>query len=423
MEPHQIPIYRYDMIAKAAAIQHGQAMTNYATKNNRADIVKTNYLSEGLPPMGMWDEMVLHQSMFKQRYAKKPIELTSIRFEISPSEEEARNWSMEDWQRCLEEFIREIDVISRVDHIGKRKDKTATSVKPTHIANSQYFAGLHRDSKSGIPHLHLVVNRIDMDGNLNDVKFIGERAVMAAKAVNQRHGWKDAMDIRKERIAEITNACMDVLRSMSVFDWNVYADRLRAKGYDIELIRDRTDQAKVHGYRFKFGRTTVKASELGVGRNLTASKIENTFRKLHPQTSIATSLTSVKSRNIAKASETSHSVNATQSEDSLNFRKVVQVDDKRFNIQIPTDAYDAMNSCIEVLENGSASHTDVMNVAMLLFMNYLDAATSMSESCGGGGSPGCGWGRNKDEDDRDWARRCAIQANWLCKPVKRSRRR
>lgn len=64
------------MIAKASAIQHGQAMTNYATKNNRADIVKTNHLSEGLPPMGMWDEMVLHQSMFKQRYAKKPIELT-----------------------------------------------------------------------------------------------------------------------------------------------------------------------------------------------------------------------------------------------------------------------------------------------------------------------------------------------------------
>lgn len=411
------------MIAKAAAIQHGQAMTNYATKNNRADIVKTNHLSEGLPPMGMWDEMVLHQSMFKQKYAKKPIELTSIRFELSPSEEEARKWNIEDWQRCLDEFIHEIDNISKVSHIGKRKGKAATSVKPTNISNSQYFAALHRDSKSGIPHLHLVVNRIDMDGNLNDVKFIGERAVMAAKAVNQRHEWKDAMDIRKERIAEITNACMDVLRSMSSFDWNVYTDRLRAKGYDIELIRDRTDQAKVHGYRFKFGRTTIKASELGVGRNLTVSKIEDTFRKLYPQTSIATSLASVKIRYVAKASEASCSVNAIQPEDLYNFRKVLQVDGKRFNIQIPTDAYDTMNNNIEVSENTSASHTDIMDVAMLLFMNYLDAATSMSESCGGGGSPGCGWGRNKDEDDRDWARRCAIQAKWLCKPMKRNRRR
>ena len=235
------------MIAKALAIQHGQAMTNYATKNNRADIVKTNHLSEGLPPMGMWDEMVLHQSMFKQRYAKKPIELTSIRFELSPSEEEARNWTMEDWRRFLEEFIREMDGISKVNHIGKKKGKAATSVKPTNIANSQYFAALHRDSKSGIPHLHLVVNRIDMDGNLNDVKFIGERAVMAAKAVNQRHSWKDAMEIRQERIAEVTKACMDVLRSMPFFDWDEYADRLKAKGYDIELIRGKTGQGKVHG--------------------------------------------------------------------------------------------------------------------------------------------------------------------------------
>ena len=419
------------MIAKATAIQHGQAMTNYATKNNRADIVKTNHLSDGLPPMGMWDEMVLHQSLFKQKYAKKPIELTSIRFELSPSEEEARNWTMEDWQKCLDEFIHEIDHISKVNHIGKRKGKAAASVKPTNIASSQYFAALHRDSKSGIPHLHLVVNRIDMNGNLNDVKFIGERAVMAAKAVNQHHGWKDAMDIREERIAKITNVCMDVLRSMPVFDWNVYANRLRDKGYDIELVRDKTGQAKVHGYRFTFGRTTIKASELGVGRNLTASKIENTFRKLHPQTSpvgqrpSASPLrpSSLDSRNTAISSGQSRSNDVAQSAIPARFRKIIEVDGERFNIVMPRTAYDMMKNSIEVPENGSASHNDVLNVAMLLFMNFLDAATSMSESCGGGGSPGSGWGRYKDEDDRDWARRCAMQANWLCKPIKRSRRR
>lgn len=421
------------MIAKATAIQHGQAMTNYATKNNRADIVKTNHLSEGLPPMGMWDEMVLHQSMFKQRYAKKPIELTSIRFEISPSEEEARNWTTEDWQRCLDEFIHEIDAISRVDHIGKRKGKTATSVRPTNIANSQYFAAIHRDSKSGIPHLHLVVNRIDMDGNLNDVKFIGERAVMAAKVVNQHHGWKDAMDIRKERIAKITNACLDVLRSMSAFDWNVYADKLRTEGYDIELIRDKTDQAKVHGYRFKFGRSTIKASELGVGRNLTVSKIENTFRRLSPQptpvavgqrpASSVLSATTMDSQNAAVSSGRSRTFNDGKLVLPARLRKIIEVDGERFNIVMPRTAYDTMNSCIEVPENGSASHNDILNVAMLLFMNYLDAATSMSESCGGGGSPGSGWGRDKDEDDRDWARRCARQASSLCKPIKRGMRR
>src|SRR5574344_524238 len=378
------------MIAKASAIQHGQAMTNYATKNNRADIVKTNHLSEGLPPMGMWDEMVLHQSMFKQRYAKKPIELTSIRFELSPSEEEARNWPMEDWRRFLDEFIREMDGISKV-------------------------------------------NRIDMDGNLNDVKFIGERAVMAAKAINQRHGWKDAMDIRQERIAEVTKACMDVLRSMPFFDWDEYADRLRAKGYDIELIRDKNGQGRVHGYRFKFGKTTIKASELGVGRNLTASKIGNTFRKLHPQpTPVAvgqrpspsvSNATTLDSRNTASQGGLSRTSNVAKPDLPAGLRKIIEVDGERFSIVMPRTAYDTMNSCIEVPENGSASHTDILNVAMLLFMNYLDAATSMSESCGGGGSPGSGWGRDKDDDDREWASRCAMQANTLCKPIKRGMKR
>ena len=82
-------------------------------------------------------------------------------------------------------------------------------------------------------------------------------SIVTAKAVNQRHGWKEATEIRQKRIAEVTKACMDVLRSMPFFDWDEYADRLKAKGYDIELIRGKAGQGRVHGYRFKFGRTTT----------------------------------------------------------------------------------------------------------------------------------------------------------------------
>ena len=45
------------MIATARPIAHGQAMTNYATKDFRADIVKVNLLTEDLPPIGMWDDL------------------------------------------------------------------------------------------------------------------------------------------------------------------------------------------------------------------------------------------------------------------------------------------------------------------------------------------------------------------------------
>ena len=77
-----------------------------------------------------------------------------------------------------------------------------------------------------------------------------------------------------------------------------------------------------------------------------------------------------------------------------------------------------MDEAIEVPDE-SVRHDDILKVAMLLFMGYVDAATSVSESCGGGGGTSSGWGKDKDEDDRDGARRCAQHANWLCKPIRK----
>ena len=62
-------------------------------------------------------------------------------------------------------------------------------------------------------------------------------------------------------------------------------------------------------------------------------------------------------------------------------------------------------------------------VRMTLFAGYIDAATSMSESCGGGGgsSPESGWGNKNDEDERMFARRCLKMAHSMCKPKQRQR--
>ena len=78
---------------------------------------------------------------------------------------------------------------------------------------------------------------------------------------------------------------------------------------------------------------------------------------------------------------------------------------------------------IVVPENSDATHEDILKVAMLLFLNYVDAATAMSESYGGGGGTGTGWGKKDDEDELEWARRCAMKANWLCKPIVRKWKR
>ena len=64
-----------------------------------------------------------------------------------------------------------------------------------------------------------------------------------------------------------------------------------------------------------------------------------------------------------------------------------------------------------------------IKVAILLFAGYVDGATSIAESCGGGGSPGGGWGRDKVEDEDARARRAAHKASWLCKPMGRTYKR
>ena len=407
------------MIATARPIAHGQAMTNYATKDFRADIVKVNLLTEDLPPMGMWDEMVLHMNRFKQKFARKPIDKTSIRIEVSPSMNESDGWTLDDWRRFTEEFVNELDQVTKTPD-GKHKNLARTNIK-----NSQYFAALHYDAKSGIPHLHLVVNRIDKDGNINDCHFIGERAVAAAQAINLCHGWKDPMEIREEHLQQITDDCMDILKSLPRFDWPDYVSLLTKRGYKVKMQRDKENVVK--GYSIKMGNSSYKSSDLGTGRNLMPTKIEDTWRKLHPvQKPMAVQapnpLDSKKPVTDRPSTAQASSSQAKPIVTSNAYRQVFLIDGKQVQLSVPERVYKELDSNIEVPENGNATHGDILKVAMLLFMNYVDAATAMSESYGGGGDAGTGWGKDRDEDELEWARRCTKMANWLCKPIVRSKK-
>ena len=71
------------------------------------------------------------------------------------------------------------------------------------------------------------------------------------------------------------------LRKLDEWSWDGYKERLAAKGYDLYLRKDKKDV--IRGYVLCKGNTRFKASELGKGRNLTASRIWQTWEKLHPE--------------------------------------------------------------------------------------------------------------------------------------------
>ena len=409
------------MIAKGQSISHGSAMTNYATKHNRADIVLTRNFDEGLTPLAMWGAMETIHQKYAPKFRRKPVEKPTLRMEVSPSLEETKGWTLNDWYdyalRFLDEFKKEVQT----------KDGKKKGAGKFNLDRAQIFACLHFDAKSGIPHLHILINRIDLDGNLMNDSFVGESATKAAHAINVERGWELPEDIHDAHLKEITDACYYILHGMARYDWDTYKHGLESRGYKVKEQRDK--QGVLHGYTILRGNSRFKSSILGKGRDLTASKLEATWRKLHPvaqsvvkpSSTVGTSQTSERKPFTEHTSER-HSVAQTRPEAPSVFRKIMSVDDEKYSITMPLEAYKAMKDAIEV-PDASVPFENVLNVAMLLFMNYVDAATTVSESCGGGGSTPSNWGKDKDEDEREWARRCAQHANWLCKPMSRSVRK
>lgn len=63
-----------------------------------------------------------------------------------------------------------------------------------------------------------------------------------------------------------------------------------------------------------------------------------------------------------------------------------------------------------------AEHAEqIVSVSVALFLGYLDEATQFAHSVGGGGGNTGGWGREKDEDEWDFMRRCFGKARQMLK--------
>jgi hypothetical protein len=347
----------------------------------------------------------------KDKGNRKPIERKALRFEISPTIEESKGWTMQDWRQLAEDFI---TVLDRIDYRPKNKD---VKLKHTNIKNSQYVVSLHLDSKSGIPHLHIVANRIDNMGNTNDAHYIGERAAHAANILNEKYGWVQSMQRREENIKQISDDCLTALKEMPHFDWNTYCRMLRNKGYNIQLKKDSI--GKVCGYTIRKGNSIYKSSLLSNSRNLMPSKIEDTWRKLHQS-----SRREQESKMVYKAESKTESTSMTSTENSkssLVYHYSILTDNHLYEVNISNHIQDIFSN--EFVTSDDLDIPNLTKVAALLFAEYIDAATSIASSGGGGGSPGSGWGKDKDEDERNWALRCARMAKWLCKPMSRGRKR
>ncbi len=396
------------MIAKAKSIAHGSISIDYITRLGEAEIIALNHLPSEVEPSAWYYHMMLHQQLSHCLACGRPLKNSIIRIEISPSREESVNFTQIDWEQLV------IDTLKAMDAINLSRKGGRKTVGRTNLSNSQYIATLHRDSKSGILHLHIDINRVDMDGNSNDDSFIGKRAVMAANEVARQRGWSQAAAKSAQNKQNITMVCYNVLRNMRSFSWVAYQSALESKGYDVQLKRDSKNE--VRGYSIRMGNSIYKASDLGKGRNLTASRIEATWRRLHKEASYTSKepWQQLQRPSWQRATPQSMPLPQVVRDEPKHSHQVIKAAGHDYEIDVPDKAISAMKDEIASYQEPAETAERIADVALLLFANYINAATSIAENGGGGGgSPSSDWGRKRDEDDEEWLRRCCRTAHQM----------
>ena len=413
------------MIMLANVVPYGGNAVRYALEKEKAKVVKVNHMPEGISPTAIWYMMKHHCQLHQQdRTVGRKLERFMVQFVISPSKEEAANFTMRDWADLQDEALETLDAVGLIPK-GMEKEVN------TNFRNSMNVGGLHSDSKSGTLHLHMDCCRVDLEGNTNDVHDIHKRAMMAAEIINMRHGWKQPKEIREMRKKEIKDLCEYTLQKMDEFDIDRYFNLLRMKGYEITPKYDK--DKNLVGYTIGKNASVFKASE--IGRRYMVSQLEATWKKLHPKpiqvkTKPSAPTVAPSSRPVRPTTKTTTStqtkVQPTAQPKPVPSFTIFNIDtpDGNKEVKIPNSVKDIFLNEAQVPEgNDIATVENVAHTAMLLFVGYIDAATSVSESCGGGGgaAPQSGWGKDKDEDERAFAHRCLQMAHSMCKPKPRQR--
>jgi hypothetical protein len=412
------------MIILAKVVPYGGNAARYAMEKENATVVKVNHMPDYLDATEIWYRMKHHCQLHQQdRTVGRKLERFMTTFVISPSMKEAAKFTMDDWANLADEGLEALDSVGLLPKGFKEKVKT-------NFRNSMSVAALHRDSKSGTLHLHLDCCRVDNDGKTNDVHDVHLRAIKAAEIINARHGWEQPQEVRDMRKDEIAEFCEYTLQKMDSFDIDRYFDMLRMKGYEVKQKYDTTN-GKLVGYTIGKNASVFKAS--AIGRKFMVSQLEATWKKMHPKP------TQVKMRPASPSATPARPARPVAPKPTVTQPKVlrgaqaqaeqpkpeqqktcytINTGSETKKVWIPNSAKDIFINEAQIPEgNDVATIENISHVAMLLFAGYVDAATSMSESCGsGGGSVSSGWGKKDDEDDREYARRCLQMAHAICKP-------
>lgn len=235
------------MIAKCKAIAHGKTALEYIFRETK---LKNKLLIQNL--CGDTAERICEEmnlvNQFNSRCRNK---FLRIEIGIAPKDEAGMNWKRLQGIAC--EFIQAMK-----------------------LQEHQVVAVTHKDTDN--LHIHIIANRMDMNGAVYDTTFVSNKAARVAEELSRKHGLTIANEIRakkryqKPRVNQTREASKEKLRLMAYGLLGKYANggvngyasfryELRRQGVTIEQMMNK--KGGIYGLKFLFEEQSFKASEIG----------------------------------------------------------------------------------------------------------------------------------------------------------------
>ncbi|WP_028897385.1 relaxase/mobilization nuclease domain-containing protein [Prevotella sp. HUN102] len=235
------------MIAKCKAIAHGKTALEYIFRETK---LKNKLLIQNLcrdTAERIYEEMNL-VNRFNSRCRNK---FLRMEIGIAPKDEAGMNWK-------------------------KLREIACEFIQAMKLQEYQVVAVTHKDTDN--LHIHVIANRMSMNGAVYDTTFVSNKAARVAEELSRKHGLTIANEIRAEkryqkpRANQAREASKEKLRTMAygllgkytnggVNGYASFRYDLRRQGVTVEQMKNK--KGKVYGLKFHFEGQTFKASEIG----------------------------------------------------------------------------------------------------------------------------------------------------------------
>lgn len=182
--------------------------------------------------------------------------------------------------RCRNKFLRiEIGIAPKDEPVMSRmklRNLIWEFIQAMGLKEHQAVAVTHKDTDN--LHIHIIANRMDMNGAVYDTTFVSNRAVRVAEELSRRYGLTVAKELTaekryrrrgtsrtreavKERLCSIAYGLLEKHMRNGMNGYASFRYELNRQGVSIEQMKNKN--GRTYGLKFHFEGQIFKASEVG----------------------------------------------------------------------------------------------------------------------------------------------------------------